>query len=72
MERESPLGVKDPASIPSVTVQLEGEDRGANIVMEIHTKFELEGLYWFSVFFDDELLTRMPLRVLYSRAQEAA
>jgi hypothetical protein len=68
IERELPNGVRDPASIPPLTVQLEGEERGANIVMNLRTKFEHEGLHWFHVYFDGELMTKMPLRVLYSRA----
>ena len=53
------------------TIFLEGEDRGANIVVDQETTFELEGLYWFDLFFDGSLMTRMPFRVIYRRAGSA-
>ena len=53
------------------TVFLEGEDRGANIVIDQEAKFESEGLYWFDLFFDGTLMTRMPFRVIYLRAGSA-
>lgn len=45
----------------------EGEDRGANVVVQLNYKFEKEGLYWFNVQLDDELVTRIPYRVIYQR-----
>lgn len=71
IERESPSGVRDPSMIPPMTVHLEGADRGANVVMKMVIKFEAEGLYWFHVNLEDESLTKMPFRVLYSRAPRA-
>lgn len=68
IEIELPDGIRDPATIPPLTVHLEGGDRGANLVMNIRMRFKLEGLYWFHVYFDNEFLTKMPFRVLYSRA----
>lgn len=50
------------------TVFLEGEDRGANIVIEMEIEFVLEGLYWFDLYFDGTRVTRMPFRVIYQRA----
>lgn len=52
----------------SGTVFLEGEDRGANIVVEMQLTFELQGLYWFGVYFDGGLMARVPFRVIYQRA----
>ena len=65
IEPEEPSGLKKSPFL--VTVQMEGEDRGANVVMDMHFTFELEGLYWFYVYFDDTLLTKMPFRVMYAR-----
>ena len=45
----------------------EGEDRGVNLVVNVGLQAEEEGLYWFDVCFEQELVTRMPLRVLYQR-----
>jgi len=50
-----------------VTVHLEGEGQGANIILNVTYRFALEGLYWFYVYFDDALLTKVPFRVRYIR-----
>lgn len=50
-----------------LSVNLEGEERGQNIVADVVYEFALEGLYWFNVYFDETLLTRMPFRVKYQR-----
>jgi hypothetical protein len=50
------------------TVFFEGEERGANVVVQFNYKFEKQGLYWFHVRLDDEQLTRVPYRVIYQRA----
>lgn len=65
--RELPSGLKDTERAPTFTVHLTGQEQGHNIVVNIEMPFEQEGLYWFDVLFDDELLTRMPLRVSYTR-----
>ena len=51
------------------TIHLEGEDRGANVVIALEEDFAREGLYWFDLYFDGALLTRMPFRVIYQRVE---
>ncbi|SRR5216683_6180302 len=51
----------------SLPVLLEGDDRGVNIIANMTIQFQEEGLYWFDVYFEGRLLTRMPLRVVYQR-----
>ncbi len=51
----------------SVSINFEGEGRGANIVTGINLPFRIEGLYWFNVSCDENLLTRIPLEVQYAR-----
>lgn len=51
----------------TLTVQLEGEGRGVNLASQIDIPYRLEGLYWFNVYFNEVLLTRIPLEVRYSR-----
>lgn len=51
----------------ALTVHLEGDDRGHNLVFDLNYSFTLEGLYWFNVYFDEALLTRVPFRVKYMR-----
>lgn len=49
------------------SVQLEGEERGVNIIANMTYTFDMEGVYWFNVYFDDSLLTKIPFRVRYER-----
>jgi len=65
IEPEEPSGLKKKPFL--ATVQMEGEDRGANVVLNMQYTFEMEGLYWFYVYLDDTLLTKMPFRVMYAR-----
>lgn len=56
-------------TLPSMTmtVQLEGDGKGFNIFSRVDIPYSLEGLYWFHIRFDDEILTRLPLQIRYSR-----
>jgi hypothetical protein len=65
IELEEPSGLRKPSM--ASTVLFEGEDKGVNLVLNIAATFEHQGLYWFNVYLDDKLLTKMPLRVIYSR-----
>jgi hypothetical protein len=65
IEPEEPSGLRKPPFL--ATVQMEGEDRSANVIVNMHFTFEMEGLYWFHVYFDNDLLTKMPFRVMYAR-----
>ena len=65
VERELPSGIRDKPI--AFTVQMEGSNRGANIVVDTKMTFPLEGLYWFNVYLDDVLLTKIPVQVLYQR-----
>jgi hypothetical protein len=62
----------DGRELPSVdqVIQLEGGYTGANLLIDVNLAVDLEGVYWFDVFFvaapgEERLLTRVPLRVLY-------
>lgn len=55
----------------SAGVLLEGEDRGVNVVLNSQLLAQEEGLYWFDVFLEEQLLTRIPLRLLYQRVSPA-
>jgi hypothetical protein len=62
---ELPSGeVKSPFSR---SIQMEGEERGANNIINMQFTFTIEGLYWFNIYLDDSLLTRIPMRVKYNR-----
>lgn len=60
---ETPAGQQLPAL--EAPVFFEGEDRGVNIVADFGLTADLEGLYWIDVLLDDQMLTRIPLRVVY-------
>ena len=48
-------------------VLFEGEDKGANLIINMSLKLEKEGLHWFDVLLEKKLVTRVPLRVVYMR-----
>jgi hypothetical protein len=62
---EMPSGEAKPPLIQST--QMEGEERGVNRIINMLFTFTMEGLYWFNVYLDDSLLTRIPLRISYNR-----
>lgn len=56
-------------TLPPLTtsIRLEGEGRGVAVTGPMDMPFSKEGLHWFNVRFDDQIITRMPLDVRYSR-----
>lgn len=51
-----------------VPVLFEGdEDRGNGTIAQMEFVVSEEGVHWFDVYLNDELVTRMPLRVLYQQ-----
>lgn len=60
---EKPDGSLD--QIWTGTVFLEGEDRGANIIIDVGLESKAQGLHWFHVAFDGQLLTKLPFRLIY-------
>ena len=49
------------------SVQMEGEERGINQIINMVFTFTIEGLYWFNIYLDDTLFTKVPLRIKYNR-----
>lgn len=48
-------------------IYFEGEDdRGVDIVILLDLKVTKPGVYWFRLEFDDQLLTKIPWRVIYA------
>ncbi len=63
---KSPTG-KD---LPSMDfpVLFEGDDdKGPMLAFEVQFPAEEEGLFWWEVYLNDEMVTKMPLRVFYQR-----
>lgn len=61
--------LRDPTD---VDILLEGEDRGANLVVPVEISSNEEGLYWLSVTLQDRTLTRMPLRIVHQLVRLAS
>ena len=60
--------------LPQMTfpVLFEGDDdRGNALIAQMNFVANQEGLYWFDVHLNEELVTRMPLRVAYQQAGPA-
>lgn len=41
-----------------------GKEQGQNIILRLGLGVEQDGLYWFDVAFDGDVLTRIPLAVM--------
>lgn len=50
-----------------MSVHFEGENKGQNIVFKVNMTLEMPGIYWFLIYVDDHLITKVPLEVIYSR-----
>ncbi len=62
---EEPLGLSK--DLLSTSVYMEGGDKGQNVHLNLRTVFKEEGLYWYYIYLNDALLTKMPFSVIYSR-----
>lgn len=51
----------------TLSVHLEGGNRGQNILSKMNLRLEMPGVYWFKVYFGEEFLTQVPVEVIYSR-----
>jgi hypothetical protein len=49
------------------TVQFKGVDHRATVISSVSMDIEEEGVYWFNVALDNQVLTRIPLRIRYER-----
>lgn len=54
-------------STSSFPILLEGDDRGAALVNQVTVEVQEDGVYWFEILLEDQLVTRVPLRVIYQR-----
>jgi hypothetical protein len=61
---KTPLGNELP-SISTRILLAGGEDGGTNLIFNVQFIANEEGVYWFDVTFENQLLTRLPLRIVY-------
>lgn len=57
---------------PELSVFFEGDERGVAAILPVGIIAEEEGLYWFDVKLEEDLLTRIPLRLMYQKLQPGA
>lgn len=62
---EQPNGERLPPVSQRIT--LRGGDQRATIVSDLSLDIDQTGVYWFEVYLDDDLVTRIPLRIGYER-----
>ncbi len=62
-----PSGTRLPPA--EISALFEGDERGVSIVTPLGLVVTEQGLYWLEVYLEEQLLTRIPLRILYARAQ---
>ena len=68
IQPSNPSGTRLPAM--ELPILFEGDDeRGAVIAAEMTFVVEDEGVYWFDVSILEELITRMPLRVVFQQTE---
>jgi len=68
MEGPTERSSTHPAERHTQTILFDGADHGgATIIMPVALIADQEGVYWFSVFLDDLVVTRLPLRVVSAR-----
>lgn len=65
---EEPSGLRKTVA-HTMSIFFEGEDRGANLIVNLSFEAPQEGLYWFDIFLDDVRVTRIPLRLVYQRQE---
>jgi len=63
---ENPNGKR--TDLYSSPVKLQGKEQGQNFVFNFVFAIENQGLYWFDVVFDEDVLTRIPLTVVQEPA----
>jgi len=62
---EEPSGLKK--ELMATSVLMEGGDKGQNVHVNLKATFKEEGLYWYHIYLNNVLLTKMPFTVVYSR-----
>lgn len=67
VEREAPNGERRPVWSGSILVN--GEESAHNLLLNLNETFDLEGIYWYDIFLEAQLITRMPMQVSYMRVQ---
>lgn len=62
---ELPSGETKPPVI--LSVHFEGGNKGQNLVSRVQMPLTMSGIYWFRIYVDDQLITKVPIELIYSR-----
>lgn len=65
IEMELPSGERH--HVVGLPAYFEGDEKGVALDAALDLELPIEGLYWFDLSMEKELLTRVPLRVVYQR-----
>jgi hypothetical protein len=65
----NPLG-KQGKPIQTFPLTFKGHEQGANVILRMQIQIEQEGLYYFDISLDEEIVTRIPLRVFITRTKQ--
>jgi Family of unknown function (DUF6941) len=68
---EDPTGAQLPGSENQLTFTGTDDGAGASVIINMNLGIQHEGLYWFNILLNDQLLTRVPLRIEYQPVQDA-
>jgi hypothetical protein len=68
IEAQKPSGKR--ADLHVFPIELHGGDTGANLILNLTIAVDEDGTHWFDVFFEDRLLTKIPLTILRGQTQE--
>jgi hypothetical protein len=66
-----PSGLTDTQPVWQGTVHFEGGTRGHNLLLRLRIRFMDAGPYWFNVYVQDKLITRMSYEVIYTFTRTA-
>lgn len=56
----------------AIDILLEGDDRGVNVVSPVQFQTQTEGLFWIDVSLLNDLITRVPLRVVIQKLTQGS
>lgn len=51
----------------TLSLHLEGGNRGQSIINRMNFPVKMPGVHWFKIYLDDIFLTQLPIEVIYSR-----
>jgi len=67
----NPKGEREPPKSQPALIDLKGAEQGINTILRMEIGVEQEGVHWFEVLFNNHMLTRIPLTVVYKQVEKA-